>query len=368
MKKYTLFIIHFFLILLPVKLIAAPPVLNKVLVADVTDRSFSIIYTSSEKGTPKLELYSDSAALNQLFNYTLTIYPVNINNKATNNNAIPDSGFSNRQLIIDSAKARGIVKLNISGLSPNTQYYVKYGAENSATAELTLCPDSGLALCADAVLTPVAVKTAKKITRSQQIDGLSTLYTNDISLFVKQDAVIGDLIIVMAENTRYPVSVFAGDGPPPPFVFIDMNNFSTLEQDSTYVVHGFDEQAQGNYGESIVIRKYSGLSGDTMQRGLVGIASNTGMPVDMVERTMADCNGDGKVNGYDSLVLQYVINKNISSIDYSKIAFHPFLCNIFSQEGLNNVSSLSAIDSSDLSILSDVLVGKKQRENLPEAP
>ena len=346
------------------KLMASPPVLDKVLVTDVTSRSFSLIYSSNESGSPIVEIYSDAAELNKISNHKVVAYPIATGNVFSG----AQDQFTAKKIIVDAAKALGIVKLAVTGLSPDTQYYVKYGLDNTAMTESTLCPDAGVSFCLDLSTSLISVKTAKQQTRSQLTLISETLFTNDVLIIINKNIAVGELIIMATENTRYPVSVFAGDGMPLPYVLVDMNNYTIYDQQSTYIIRGDDEQAKGNHGESIVIRQYRGQGADSTQVGMVGKVGKVGGLVKSVDRKMADCNADGNVNGYDSLLLQHVITTNIPSTDYTDIAFHPFLCNLYMEEGLNSVVSAVNIDASDLTRLSNALVGKTRLEDLPEAP
>lgn len=55
------FFLFIFLFFLQGQLKAAPPVLSEAIIADVTDRSFSLIWTSDQQGIPIVETYSDVA-------------------------------------------------------------------------------------------------------------------------------------------------------------------------------------------------------------------------------------------------------------------------------------------------------------------
>jgi hypothetical protein len=342
---------------------AAPPILDKVLIADVTDRSFSVIFTSNEMGTPKLEVYSDITGLNQLLNNSVISYPVGTGNIFSG----IQNGAAAKKIIIDAAKILGIIKLSVSGLMPDTQYYVKYGFDNT-TAESTLCPDAGITLCPDLSGSLVSIKTARQQTRNQSVAGLENLFTNDVLMLTDQNLIVGELVIMATENTRYPVSVFAGDGMPLPYVLIDMNNYTTYDQQGTYIIRGDDQQLKGNHGEAVLVRQYRGQNGDTSQVSMVGKVNVNGGLIKSISRKMADCNADGNVNGYDSLLLQHVIATNVLTTDYTNVAFHPLLCNLYMEEGLNSVTTAVNIDSADFSRMSDALVGKILLENLPETP
>jgi len=344
--------------------VLAQPVLNKVLITDVSDRSFSLIYTSNEPGDSNLAVYSDPEGLNKVPNYNVVTYPVNTGTILV----LTQNQFEAKQQIIDKAKALGVVKVAVTGLNPDSQYYVKYGFMSGVSQESTLCPDSGVLFCPESNNVLVSVKTNKQQTRNHQVAGIDIIFTNDNLFFYNEKIVLGELIVLAVENTRYPITVFAGDGMPLPYIQFDMNNITTYDQQFTYVVHGLDVKASGNIGEGVLVRRYRGLSDDTTELGVIGVVRADGSLVEKIDRSIADCNADGVVNGYDSLLLQKILTSNISTKDYTNIGFHSILCNLYKEEGLNSVITNVNLDASDFDRLSDVLVGKTQLNSLPESP
>lgn len=339
---------------------AVPAVLSDVLVTDVSDRSFSLVWTTDQPGQPGVEVYTDSGASNRLNNISISYYPVSTGNPALTGQARDDSINS----IVQAAQSLGIIKLRVSGLTPATSYFVKYGFENAAQ-ETTLCPDAGIALCPSSA-GMLSLQTAAEQSRINSTG--NALFENDQLLLGDQQIQTGELLLIGVEYARYPTSVFAGDGMALPYVLFDMNNLYAQADQRSMQVRGRVDSSMGNLGEALVVRRYRGQAGSTSQLEVLAAATGSGAIIAAEPATTGDCNGDGFLNGYDALLMSHAVATSFAQSDYSSVAFHPLLCNLFSDEGLHNVTPLVNIDGADKTLLESLLIGVVQPENLPQVP
>jgi hypothetical protein len=345
----------------PVKAYSAGPVLSDLLVTDVTDRSFSLIWTSDQPGQEIVEVYNDSGGTQLVNGFNVSEYSVFTGS--------PASDGTNRQQSIDSiaqaAKALGIYQALVTGLDPNTNYYIKFGIQSDATGDITLCPDVGAVLCPDAHAGLIPVVTQSQPNR---ISSAPDVFLNDYLLSLNLSAKKGELVVISMETSNYPVSAYVGDGVPEPYALIEMNNlFSSMDQ-QTLPINGSLEQSYGNTGEAFIVRLYKGLQGSDIDVMMAGAQLGTGATQAPIDKSYGDCNGDGQINGYDDLLLSKVIAEGLTSNDYSTVAFHPVLCNLYKESGIYSVATDVVIDAEDKIRLEELLIGQKSIASFPEVP
>jgi len=345
----------------PVKAYSAGPVLSNLLVTDVTDRSFSLIWTSDQAGQEIVEVYNDSSGTQLVNGLNVSEYSVFTGN--------PANDGTNRQQsinsIVQAAKALGIYQALVTGLDPNTNYYIKFGIQSDATSDITLCPDAGAVLCPDAHAGLIPVVMQSQPNRTSSTPGV---FLNDYLLNLNLLAKAGELVVIGTETSSYPVSAYIGDGVPEPYALIDMNNLFASEDQLTLPINGSLEQSYGNTGEALIIRLYKGLQGSDIDVMMVGARLGTGAIQPPIDKKYGDCNGDGQINGYDDLLLSKVITEGLASSDYSSVAFHPVLCNLYKENGIYSVATDAVIDAEDKTRLEELLIGQKSIASFPEAP
>ena len=345
----------------PGKANSAGPVLSDVLVTDVTDRSFSLLWTSDQPGQKIVEVYNDSGGTLRVNNLGVSEHSVHTGNPAYNG--------ANRQesinAIVQAAKAQGIYQASVTGLGPNSNYYIKFGIQSDATGEISLCPDAGPAICPDAHTGLIPVVTQAQPNRTSAVPDV---FLNDHILSLNLSATTGQLVVISTETSNYPVSAYIGDGVTEPYALIDTNNLFSMEDQQTLAVNGSLVQAYGNKGEAIIVRLYKGLQGSDIDVMMIGARTGTGALQPPVDKEYGDCNGDDRINGYDDLLLSKVITEGMVASDYPSVAFHPFLCNLYKESGLYSVAGDVAIDVEDKTRLEQLLIGQKSAAVFPEAP
>lgn len=337
---------------------AAQPVLSNVVITDVSDRAFSIFLTADQIGQPSLEVFSDINGTNLIPDLMVSSYDVHTGNPAL----VDINRQQSKESIAQELKSKGIVKILVTGLSPDTDYYIRIGMKSFASMETTLCPDAGVEFCLN-ILNLVPVKTAIKSSRE---DSTTELFVNDVLLYLNPQANTGEVLIMASENSMYPVSAIVGDGVPAPFVFVDLNNVYGSSSEESHRLTGFSQKIFGNVGEAIIVQSYRGNQGNMTGVGMLGLNHGTGSLMSAMEVSYGDCNGDKIINGYDGLLLANVIAGVLGVDEYQVAGFHPAICNLYKEDGLNSLKTNVLIDQADASLLLDLLIGKIGLESLPD--
>ena len=336
---------------------STPPVISEVLVTDVTDRSFSIVWATDQVGQPQVDLYFDELGTTPVQNPQINFYPVVTGDPFALNRQI------SRDEISQAAQTMGIVKATVSGLAPDTDYYVKPGFETTFL-ESTSCPDSGSVYCPGIVGLP-SVRTATAQTRIYN-PGTEQLFENDQLLILDENVELGELLVIGVENAKYPVTVFAGDGIPLPYQIIDLNNL--YNQEFSMRVQGGRESSMGNHGEALIVRRYKGNSGNVTELKRMGDIIGQGALVEAVPVSLGDCNGDTRIDGYDIFVIEHFLGGTFTSQEFTAVAFHPVLCNLYTEEGRHSVKTTVNIDLADQDHLRSLLIGTISSQDLPVQP
>ena len=341
---------------------AVQPVLSEAIITDVTDRSFSLIWTSDQQGLSTVELYSDASATVPIISgVSSLVYDIHTGS--------PELDELNRQASIssieDAAKALGIIKVTITGLSPSTDYFIKFSVQNDATLEATLCPDAGAVYCPGLSASLLSLTTELAPVRTTSA---SQLYVTDILLENNANAQYGELLLLNAETAKYPISSFVGDGVPVPYATLDLNNLYSTTSNQSLLLAGSTIEAFGDIGEGLVVRHYKGTGGSVTTVKVAGINQQTGALLTAIDRDYGDCNSDGNIDGYDHLLLSNVVAGILPATDFSSVAFHPLLCNLYKEAGIDSVSTTVVIDDEDKTRLEGLLIGKTAPSSLPETP
>jgi len=339
---------------------AVQPILSEPVITDVSDRAFSLIWTTDQPGQPLIEIFSDAVGTLPVTGFTLSSYGPSTGNPSLNGAARQAS----KDAITQAAKLLGIVKTTVTGLTPDTDYFVKFGIDADLTPDITLCPDAGVGFC---LAQPglLAITTAIQPVRESSI---TELFLNDPLLVLNITAQQGELIIAGVETSRYPISVFVGDGVPAPYALIDLNNVYSAVSNQSLQLSGLNQQAQGNTGEGLIIRHYKGVNGSDANVHVIDINQGTGALMSPLAQSYGDCNSDGRIDGYDNLLLANVVAGTLIEADFITAAFHPALCNLYKENGIDSVSTSVVIDVEDKTRHESLITGKLPVTSLPEAP
>jgi len=239
-------------------------------VTDVTTSAFALVWLTDVQATPDVEVYSDSAMSTRLTD-GLTVTPY------------PDAPMD----VQAAAKANGIMKARVSGLTPNSACYVRAVTRDPANP----------ASVGYSSLLPVTTATAVIPYRSAD-DGTFPGFANDLlslKVYIRPDytgslAGLGDLLLLEIPGAQYPVSSFAGVGQVAPYGVIDLNNLFGPDQTSLAVAGG----------EKTVIAVYRGGPLATLVHyRRLPVPTNGIAAAEPVTGFFADLNLDGKVDETD---------------------------------------------------------------------
>lgn len=360
-KKVFLSIVLIIASLFSLSGFSAPAILLNPVIADVTDRSFSLIWTTDQSGEMLVEIYSDLAGTQQVTNFDVSNYGVITGSSIFSN----ETTSTSKTAIEDSVKAKGIAKVVVSNLLPGTTYYLKYGITTIALQETTICPDAGILYCLDSAAGLLLIKTENKINKETNV---AEVLLNDVVLHLDASAEQGEIILISIESASYPVSAIVGDVVPVPYAFVDLNNYFGANTGESLLLRSRAATPQGNSSNALNIVRYSGLSGSTNQFAILDQTQGAGNVTGTLSRNIGDCNADGVTDGYDNLLLgNYVAGAFLSQSD-EEISFHTFLCDLYAESGMSYANTAVLIDASDLGLHTDLIVGKQSSNTLPVVP
>lgn len=248
----------------------AVPETVSVRVTDVTTSSFSVVWMTDVAASPTVEVYADSAMTTRLAD-AVTVTPM------------PDAP----QGVAAAARSRGIMKIRVTRLTPNTRYYVR---------TVTVDPADPASIGYSG-LQEVTTASAVVPYRAGE-DGTLKGFANDLlamKVYVQpadRDAVPGegDLVILESPASPHPLSAFVGAGITAPEGVLDLNNLFGSDMNSLDILGG----------EKAVLSVYRGGNLSTLLhfRRLpadIGTVA-AGEPA---KGFFADINLDGKVDDQD---------------------------------------------------------------------
>jgi hypothetical protein len=239
-------------------------------VTDVTTSTFSLVWMTDTAADPGMEIYADAGMTTPVTD-GISLVPM------------PDAP----QDVALAAKANGIMKIRVSGLSAGTRYYAR--TVTRATADQTSIGYSALQ--------EVTTATATKPYAIAQ-DGSLQGFANDLAsmkVYLRpsdnpNQPGKGDLLLLETPAAAYPLSAFVGAGTAAPEGVIDLNNLFGADMTSLWVKGG--EQAQ--------IRFYRGGALSTLLHyRRLPLNSGTVSALEPVKGFFADINLDGKVDDLD---------------------------------------------------------------------
>lgn len=248
----------------------AVPETVSVRITDVTPSSFAVVWLTDVAAEPTVQVYTDSTASDEI-------------TEAVRITAMPEASAD----VAVAARAKGIMKVRVSGLDAGTTYYVRtvtvdpadessvgYSAPQAATTASTVAP---YRTGPDNVLTPSANDLASFPVYIRPAD------TSELPG-------LGDLLLLETDGSSCPVSAFVGQGISAPEGLLDLNNLFDLDGSALHLLE--DEKA--------TLRIYRGGTLTTLLHYRT-IPAGSGL-VDVTEPVrgfFADVNLDGKVDEAD---------------------------------------------------------------------
>lgn len=248
----------------------AVPETVSVRVTDVTTLSFAVVWMTDVAANPSVEVYSDSAMAVRLTD-TITVTPM------------PDAP----QGVAEAARSRGIMKVRVAGLAPNTSCYVR--TVTADPADPASIGYSGLQ----------QVTTASGVVPYRPAeDGTLRGFANDLlsmKVYIRpgdNDAAPGqgDLILLETSASPYPLSAFVGAGTSAPEGVLDLNNLFGSNMASLAIPGG----------EKTLLRVYRGGTLSTLLHYRKFPAGGNEVAVaEPLKGFFADIDLDGKVDEED---------------------------------------------------------------------
>lgn len=247
----------------------AVPDTSSVRVTDVTTTSFSVVWMTDVSADPEVEVYADNTMATRI-----------------TDKCVITSMPSGSPKVSGAAKARGIMKVRVSGLSSSTKYYVR---------TVTKDPSNPQSIGYSSIY---EVTTASKVMPYKYTDNKPEGFANDLSSFrvyirpsdKDPEPGLGDLIVLEGDGALYPLSAFVGDRINSPESVIDLNNIFGLDSRSLDI----------SGGEKITIRIYRGGGISTLTHYRRSPQNSNMVYVsESVKGFFADINLDGKIDDED---------------------------------------------------------------------
>lgn len=281
-------LISLFVIVLPIKAIAGVPSVSDLIVTDVTTRSFSVVWASSEASLSNLNIYDDADGLNPTIGAVITSQPVSSGNTS----------------IAVLAEDNGVMKVRVTGLIANTTYYFQTITISKSTSDVVLNPDIN-------PLFSVTTETKEVRTLISGVD--ETPFTNDL---IALDCYLADgvtpaegtLLVAEVAGGDYPVSGFVGDDVAIPYAYVDLNNIFDVLSYETMPLYG---------DESLTLTKFMGFGGMETINYMIPINDQLGemkSPVSILG-CPGDLNGDGDRDGSDLAAFASALTNNLPEAD-----------------------------------------------------
>jgi hypothetical protein len=261
--------------LLPAVAYGNIPYVTEVMVTDVTTRSFSVIWASSEASYPGLHVYDNAEGTVPTSDAVITLQPV--------------EGDNNGIGIV--AEDNGVLKVRVSGLEPDTTYYFQTVTTAKSTLDVTCYP-----------ATPLfpGVTTESLVLRTKMCGEAEVPFTNDVitvECYLPESSTPaeGTLLVAEVEGCHYPISRFVGDCVPVPEAYIDLNNLFSLQSYTTKPIYG---------GEPLTLTRFMGIYGVETSEYYVPINEQLAQmkfPL-LIPPCQGDFDDDGDVDGSDLAV------------------------------------------------------------------
>ena len=192
---------------------AAPTVTNEI-VTDITPGSFCVVWTTDEAATGSLEIYADAAGTTPVTDAVITAHPT-----------VSGSGS-----VRESAEDRGIMKVKVSNLTPETLYYYR----SVSVSKTDYTETQGSLSSAQTVRVALRALTSPALTPLA-----SPLVRFDFYLPDGITPAAGGLLIAEIPGAASPISAFVGgNSRPAPTVILDLNNLYDATTRETLPVSG----------------------------------------------------------------------------------------------------------------------------------
>ena len=247
LKKYLSLFLLSLALLVPSVCVAGIIDEGSVRVTDVTTVQFAVVWGTSEAATGTVKVFADADG-------TIPVSEALINLESS---AHPP------------AEDMGVIKVRVSKLQPNKNYYFQIESTTKAGGTVARYPEEPPFM---SVMTERATTLVRNDVLAQQISigvGKSTQ---------------GTLIIATVEQADHPVTGWAGNGVPEGWVAIDTNNFYDKDTHSNLELVG---------GEPITLTYFCGSLGSVVTEDTVPAESGEIQSVKVAATLPGDSSGGG---------------------------------------------------------------------------
>ncbi|MFK5950989.1 MAG: thrombospondin type 3 repeat-containing protein [Methylococcales bacterium] len=266
-KLGALFLVYLLcamLLLIPIHTFAASK--NNVFISDVTPTSFNVVWALSEPSQQAdVFVYSEPE-----INSAYLVTGITIENLIKNNN-LP---------LVEQALADGVMRVKVSGLEPNTSYFIQARAlDNSSSFDYS--PQNNPL---------IPVRTQKISTAVSNESFLETIVQSDGST-----PATGSLLLMFVEGSPYPISSMVGENADAGKALITVSNF--------YDANGSNRELTG--GEALSVIVLGGQNGRKSTNASVPTNNKLGelelvFPSGIQLQNETDSDGDGLPDWYET--------------------------------------------------------------------
>ena len=235
------------------------------IVADVTPHSFTVIWRADVAATGDLNIFTDPFGVVTASNVTVT----------------PQFTESDNAALATTAEDNGILRVRVSGLTPNTPYFYQTTTIPKATGITERFPAAG-------PLPSVQTKTASFPVNNESV-GLSVVQADSVS------AATGAIGILTVNPGQFPVSYMVGDGFAMDTATINLTNLYTDLDNRSRQVSG---------GESASLFIFGGLMGNSRMQLTIPTNDGSGQvksipPSPIILQIIGDSDGDGMPDDFE---------------------------------------------------------------------
>ncbi len=185
--------------------------LSNVTITNVTPTQFSIVWQASEMTTPLVSVFSDASGITDITtDFEIEFYPL-----VSGDPDLVEEYFQeeSKDALSAIANSAGLMLAKIHGGAPDTQYFVRVGADNGV--EQAWHPSNG---------STISVRTMVANDFAISTKQLVVTFTNDAD-DLDANGWVAIASSDSAGETRFPLSGVVGDGAGSNQAFIDLSNF-----------------------------------------------------------------------------------------------------------------------------------------------
>lgn len=234
--------------------------------ANVTTVSWTVVWWADEPATGSVEIFLDADGF-----FELTPFLVLTN------------------LSDGNAAARGLMAIQVAGLAPGTEYFVR----------TTTIPTGGGAVTVEPATTPLlGIRTSQQAERVA--DDLSIVANDLLTLGIFESdgttPAMGGLVVAIVEGATRPIVGFVGNGIAAPLALLDLNNLYTIGPGISLATGG---------GEGLTLLALGGFTGADQSSSTLPTPTGLWAPISagpalVLGGLLSDSDADGLSDALDN--------------------------------------------------------------------